>query len=160
MLKRVFLAIAGLSVYNDASLLSEVGILETIQLGDDVMGTGYVPSIIFSDGYPTAVQSAYVMAGRVRPRAVIHYPDLRKGVNTGCPKERHNPLRESFRTPEGAHAFLRQSYPIKEDDETVLLMTDCCWGLAFGGTWPRSMLKLFYLQHQKLQHISYHGGGI
>ena len=158
MLKRVFFAIAGIESNRTPTELSEYGIRETIRIGMDVRNI-YRSSVIFTDGEPTAIQSSHLMAGVMGVQKIFHKPELTQHL--GDMKGNCGKLRESFRTPEGALAFLRsRTHRIDEEDETILFMTNCCWGLSFGGTWPRSSVKLFDLEQQEFVLSIYHGDRI
>jgi hypothetical protein len=71
-----------------------------------------------------------------------------------------DPLRKRFRSPQSARRFLSEVYKLKAGDETVVFMTDHCWGLTFGGSWPRSKLGRFNLDTQTLDFVAYHGNRI
>lgn len=162
MLKYVFFAIAGMCV--DACdpkkrhILSADGMLNTIEIANDVRITGLNPAVIFTDDERTAIHSAYVAAGVLCPRAVVTDRRFRHEINHQ--ERKQGPMRKAFRTSEGARDFLSESCELSDDVKTVLLMTDVCWGLCFGGTWPRSALSLFDLEQQKFVRHWYHGPGI
>lgn len=158
MLKRIYLAIAGVTEDSDKRL-GYSGAFDTVKISCDLRNTGHVPAVIFTDGVLSAVLSAQLMLEVVGARRVVN--DTRLAWENSC--HAHNgkdPLRKHFSTPKRARAFLSEICPLTSKDETVAFMTDRCWGHTFGCTWARSALYCFDLQSQSLHFVAYHGPSI
>lgn len=161
MVQRIYLSIAGCANDWPTGPLTHDAAKEAVVLAHDIQKTGHVPAAIFTDGVLSAVQQAHIMGGVLGvfnivedPRLVYRYP---KGTFVG---DEPDPFRNNCRTSAIATRFMRKACPLKKSDETILLVTDRCWGLTFGGSWPRGALSCFDLPSQKLNFVAYYGGGM
>lgn len=160
MLKRIYLAIAGCASNPPDERLTKYGAEETIIIAGDIQKTGHAPAVIFTDDNLSARQSAYVLGGVLGVFNIVHDKRLTSRYPYDPFSGKPDPLREHFRTPQLAAKFLSKAYRLKPKDETIVFMTDHCWGLTFGGSWPRSSLQCFDLPSQSLNFVAYHGPGI
>ena len=157
MLQRIYLAIAGCANDPPDERLTKYGAEETIVIAGDIQKTGHVPAAIFTDEDLSAQQSAYVLGGVLGVFTIVHDKRLTPCYPYDAFSRKPDPFREHFRTPQLAAKFLSKAYRLKPKDETIVFMTDHCWGLTFGGTWPRSSLYCFDLPSQSLNFVAYHG---
>ena len=159
MLQRIYLAIAGCASDPPDERLTKYGAKDTITIAGDIQKTGHAPAAIFTDGVLSARQSAHVLGGVLGVFNIVHDKRLAPATPRAFSRE-SDPLREHFRSPQSARRFLNEVCPLKAKDETVVFMTDHCWGRTFGGTWPRSSLYCFDLPSQSLNFVAYHGPSI
>lgn len=164
MVQRIFLAIAGqASGWTKGDALNPVGVEQIIKMADDIRQTGHVPAVILTDGIFSAVQSAHILGGVLGVFNIIY--DERLTFSSFCAKSerrrRSDPdrFREHFRSPQSAAEFVRETYTLKPEDETVTFMTGHGWGDTFGKQtpWPCSSLECFDIVSQSQQFISFHG---
>jgi len=160
MLQRIYLAIAGCANDPPDGRLTRHGAAETVTIAADIQKAGHVPSVIFTDGTLSAIQSAHVMGGVLGIFNLVHDKRLAPRYLHDAFSRKPNPFREHFRSPQRARKFLSETHRLKPKDETVVFMTDHCWGLTFGGTWPRSAVYCFDLPSQSLNFVAYHGPSI
>lgn len=161
MLQRIYLAIAGSANPSPDGPLEKSGANDTVIIATDIQKTGHVPSVIFTDGVLSAIQSAHVMGGVLGVFNFVHDKRLAWRYPHGAFSDKHDPFRAHFRSPQAARKFLNERCRLKPEDETVLFMTDRCWGNTFGrGSWPRSSLYCFDVPSQSLKFVAYPGSGM
>lgn len=116
------------------------------------------PRLIYTTPHPAALASAYMVAGGLPSvEHVVCTPRLLMGPprNWKARQEREEHFRRALAGVSNATIFFQMLYPFERTVETILFLSDDCWGNAFGegATWPRGAIYAFNLKREDIRCV-------